>query len=60
MNKTRTLFYRDVNEMYTFLFVSVAAILVVILIACQLKAFKTKHPNAEMLMRFYQMIASDK
>ena len=36
-----------------------AAILAVMLMIFQLKAFGKNHPNAELLLRFYQIIASD-
>jgi hypothetical protein len=45
--------------MNTFLLVSGAAVLVFALIICQLKVFREKHPNAEMLARLYQMITSN-
>jgi len=40
------------------LFVIGAAILVLVLIVWQLRLFDKKHPNAEMLIRFYQIITS--
>jgi hypothetical protein len=42
--------------MNAFLFVLGAAGLVSVLIICQLKTFRKKHPNAEMLARFYHII----
>jgi hypothetical protein len=42
--------------MKTFLWVFAVVVLVAVLINYQLKTFRKKHPNAEMLMRFYQMI----
>jgi hypothetical protein len=36
-----------------------AAILVLGLIICRLKMFRKKRPNAEVLVRFYQMITSN-
>jgi hypothetical protein len=45
--------------MNTFLFAVAAAILVLGLIICQLRMLDKKHPNAEMLARFYQMITSN-
>jgi hypothetical protein len=43
--------------MNTLILVTAAAILVLGLIICQLKLLGEKHPNAEMLARFYQIIA---
>jgi hypothetical protein len=42
--------------MNTLLFILGAVILVAVLMGCQLKMYRTKHPNAALLMRFYQMI----
>jgi hypothetical protein len=44
--------------MNIFILVVGAAILVLGLIIFQLRMFGKKHPNAEMLMRLYQMITS--
>jgi hypothetical protein len=42
--------------MNTFLLILSAVVLVSGLIICQLKAFRKKHPKAEMLADLYQMI----
>jgi hypothetical protein len=40
--------------MISILFITGATLAVVALIACQLKAFKEKHPNAELLAKAYK------
>jgi hypothetical protein len=42
--------------MNTFLLILGAATFVSVIMLCQLKAFKKKHPNAKLLIRVYQMI----
>ena len=43
--------------MNTFFLILGAAVVVLGLIICQLKAFRKKHPHAEMLADLYQIIA---
>jgi hypothetical protein len=54
------LFVQQMNHMHAYLFISGAAIFALGLIILRLKVFRKKHPNAEMLIRLYQMIAPDK
>ena len=49
--------FQSCVKMNTFLLILGATILVLGLIGCQLKTYRKKHPNAELLMRIYQMIA---
>jgi hypothetical protein len=54
------LFRQQMIPIHAYLFISSAAIFALGLIIWQLTVFRKKHPNAEMLIRLYQMIAPDK
>jgi len=44
------------SKMNTFLLILGASIFILVLLIWQFKTIGKKHPNAEMLVRFYQMI----
>jgi hypothetical protein len=45
--------------MISILFITVVTLVVVALIACQLRALKGKHPNAELLAKAFGMLSMD-